>query len=59
MWVTALVVQRLWSLLLGDLQKLPEYGSENPALGGSAWAGVGPGGLHRVLPTPMSLYDSV
>lgn len=30
-----------------------------PALGGFAWVGVGPGGLHRALPSPMILFDSV
>lgn len=32
-------VQRLWSLLLGDLQKLLGHGPEHNTLGGPAWAG--------------------
>jgi len=38
--------ERLWGLLLGDLQKSPERGPGHPAVGVPAGAGVGPDG-HR------------
>ena len=37
--------ERLWSLLLGQLQKLPGYGTGHYVLSGPTWAGVGPDGL--------------
>ena len=32
--------ERLWSLLLGNLQELPEFGPGHPTLGIPIWAGV-------------------
>jgi len=34
------ILQRLWGLLLGDLQKLPGRGPGHPALGGPAAVGL-------------------
>jgi len=39
----AQAAQRLWGLLLGDLQKPRGRGSEHPAVGVPAWAWVGAG----------------
>ena len=38
---TAQATQRLWGLLLGDLQQLPGHGPVHLALGGPAGEGVG------------------
>lgn len=40
----AQVAQRLWTLLLGDLQKPPGHGPEHPALDDQDGGGVGPHG---------------
>ena len=47
----AQAVQRLWGLLLGDLQSLPRHGPVHPALGVPVWAERGPNG-------PRSLFQS-
>ena len=39
-----LVAQRLWSLFLGDLQKVSECGPEHPPPIGPDWAGAEGGG---------------
>jgi len=47
--------ERLWGLLLGDLQTPPGHGPGHPALGVHAWTGVGPDGPE----VPASLCQSV
>lgn len=42
--LTPQAAQRLWGLLLGELQKPPGHGPGHPALGGPAGAGAVPEG---------------
>lgn len=48
-------LERLWSLLLRDLQMPPGRGPGHPVLGGPDGAGIGPDGLQRFLPTSAIL----
>lgn len=48
--------ERLWSLLSGDLLKLPGHGPEHPVQSGPPWAGVGHDGLQRSFPTSVILW---
>jgi len=49
------IPQRLWALLLGEVQKQPGHGPGPAALGLAAGVGVGPGGPAG----PASLTHSV
>lgn len=50
------VLRRLWNLLLGNLQKLPECSPGYPAQGILGWAGVELDGLQSSLPTSTNLW---
>lgn len=57
-WTPAQVAQRLWVLLLGDLQKLPRVDPGHCALCVPAWAWDGPDGP-RGSCQPQPFHDSL
>lgn len=56
--VVAQAAQKLWNLVLGDVQKPCGRGPGHPAMGVPAWAGVGPEDAKKSLSssTILSFY---